>query len=473
MSTAENAGAGAPTRPDEHRAILFNAFDMNCVAHQSPGLWRHPDDHARDYNTLGYWTHLAQTLEKGLFDGLFIADVLGPYSVYGGTSEAAIRTGAQTPVNDPFLLVSAMAVVTEHLGFGVTAGTAYEHPYPFARRLATLDHLTGGRVGWNVVTGYLPSAAQNMGQDDQMEHDERYEHADEYLDVVYKLLEGSWEDDAVVYDKESGVFADPAKVHDIAHEGTWFKVPGHAVTEPSVQRTPVIYQAGASTRGRAFAGKHAEAVFINSPTKELAAATVKKIRQALVDAGRDPYDVKIFAMQTIVTGATDEDARAKYDDLAQYVDPLGGLVLMSGWMGIDLSQYDLDEPIGDVNSNAIQSAVETFQKASGTDEEWTVRKLAEWVGIGGFGPVIVGGGESAARQLVEWADETDVDGFNLAYHITPGTFEDIVEFVVPELQKLGRYKTAYTDGTLRHKLFGRGDHLPQNHHGASFALRRR
>ena len=168
MSTAENAGAGAPTRPDEHRAILFNAFDMNCVAHQSPGLWRHPDDHARDYNTLGYWTHLAQTLEKGLFDGLFIADVLGPYSVYGGTSEAAIRTGAQTPVNDPFLLVSAMAAVTEHLGFGVTAGTAYEHPYPFARRLATLDHLTGGRVGWNVVTGYLPSAAQNMGQDDQM-----------------------------------------------------------------------------------------------------------------------------------------------------------------------------------------------------------------------------------------------------------------------------------------------------------------
>ena len=245
MSTAENAGAGAPTRPDEHREILFNAFDMNCVAHQSPGLWRHPDDHARDYNTLGYWTHLAQTLEKGLFDGLFIADVLGPYSVYGGTSEAAIRTGAQTPVNDPFLLVSAMAAVTEHLGFGVTAGTAYEHPYPFARRLATLDHLTGGRVGWNVVTGYLPSAAQNMGQDDQMEHDERYEHADEYLDVVYKLLEGSWEDDAVVYDKESGVFADPAKVHDIAHQGRYFTVPGHAVTEPSVQRTPVIYQAGA------------------------------------------------------------------------------------------------------------------------------------------------------------------------------------------------------------------------------------
>ncbi|HEY4614513.1 MAG TPA: LLM class flavin-dependent oxidoreductase, partial [Citricoccus sp.] len=171
---------------------------MNCVAHQSPGLWRHPDDHARDYNTLGYWTGLAQILEKGLFDGLFIADVLGPYDVYGNSDEATLKAGTQVPTNDPMLVVPPMAAVTENLTFGVTAGTAYEHPYAFARRLATLDHLTEGRVGWNVVTGYLPSAARNFGHDDQMEHDERYNHADEYLDVVYKLLEGSWEDDAVV-----------------------------------------------------------------------------------------------------------------------------------------------------------------------------------------------------------------------------------------------------------------------------------
>ena len=471
QTTPEQTTVAGPS--DAPRRILLNAFDMNCVAHQSPGLWRHPEDRARDYNTLGYWTELAKLLEKGLFDGLFIADVLGPYSVYGGTSEAALRAGAQTPVNDPFLLVSAMAAVTEHLGFGVTAGTAYEHPYPFARRLATLDHLTQGRVGWNVVTGYLPSAAQNMGQDDQMEHDERYEHADEYLDVVYKLLEGSWEDDAVIADRESGVFVDPAKVHDIGHEGRWFKVPGAAVTEPSRQRTPVIYQAGASTRGRAFAGRHAEAVFINSPTAELAAATVKKIRDAVEAAGRDRHSVKVFAMQTLVTGPTDEAARARYEDLARYVDPVGGLVLMSGWMGIDLSEFDLDEPIGDVHSNAIQSTVETFKKASGSDEAWTVRRLAEWVGIGGFGPVMVGSGVSVARQLTEFQDATDVDGFNLAYHVTPGTFEDVVEHVVPELQRLGRYKTAYEEGTLRHKLFGRGDHLPEEHYGASFSLRRR
>lgn len=148
------------------RQILLNAFDMNCVAHQSPGLWRHPDDHARDYNTIDYWVDLAKTLEKGLFDGLFIADVLGTYDVYGANNEATLRAGTQVPVNDPILLVSAMAQATEHLGFGITAGTAYEHPYPFALRLATIDHLTNGRVGWNVVTGYLPSAAQNLGDTD-------------------------------------------------------------------------------------------------------------------------------------------------------------------------------------------------------------------------------------------------------------------------------------------------------------------
>ena len=223
-----------------------------------------------------------------------------------------------------------MAAVTEHLGFGVTAGTAYEHPFPFARRLATLDHLTNGRVGWNVVTGYLPSAARNMGNDDQMEHDRRYDHADEYLEVIYKLLEGSWEDDAVQNNPETGVFTDPAKVHNIDHDGQFFRVPGAAVTEPSAQRTPVIYQAGASTRGRAFAAKHAEATFVNSPTPALLAKSVAATRDELVKAGRDPYDIRIFGMQTIVTGATDAEAQEKYRQLASYADIEGALVLMSG-----------------------------------------------------------------------------------------------------------------------------------------------
>lgn len=456
----------------ERRHVRLNAFDMNCVVHQSPGLWRHPQDQAHRYKELGYWTGLAKTLEKGLFDGLFIADVLGTYDVYGSTNSVPLSAGAQVPVNDPFLLVSAMASVTENLGFGVTAGTAYEHPYPFARRLATLDHLTNGRIGWNVVTGYLPSAARNMGQEDQLEHDERYNHADEYLEVVYKLLEGSWEDDAVIRDRESGVYTDPAKVHEIGHEGKYFKVPGIAITEPSVQRTPVIYQAGASKRGLAFAGENAESVFVNCPTKELLVESVQKIRANTVAAGRDAHDVKIYTMQTIITGATSEEAQAKYEDYASYTDLDGALALLSGWTGIDMSQYDLDDVIGeDVQSNAIQSSVETFKKASGDNgKPWTIRQLAEWIGVGGFGPVTVGSGAEVAAKLVEWVEDTDVDGFNLAYAITPGTFEDVVEHVIPELQKLGAYPTEYAPGTLRQKLFGAGDRVKDTHRAANYKL---
>ncbi|KSU65571.1 LLM class flavin-dependent oxidoreductase [Arthrobacter sp. NIO-1057] len=459
----------------QQREILFNAFDMNCVVHQSPGLWRHPEDKASTYNTIGYWTHLAKVLEKGKFDGLFIADVLGTYDVFNGTNESPLRSGAQAPVNDPMMLVSAMAAVTENLGFGVTAGTAYEHPYAFARRLATLDHLTNGRVGWNVVTGYLPSAARNMGQEDQMEHDERYNHADEYLEVVYKLLEGSWEDDAVQNNKETGIYTDPAKVHNIEHEGKYFKVPGIAITEPSTQRTPVIYQAGASSRGIKFASENAEAVFVTSPTREILKATVTKIRDAAEAAGRDRYDVKIFAMQTIITDETSEKARAKYEDYKSYADVEGAQVLISGWMGVDLSELDPDEPLGsNVKSNAIQSSVETFQKASGDDgNPWTIRQLAEWVGVGGFGPITVGSGAEVAEKLIDWVDYTDVDGFNLAYAVTPATFEDVVEYVVPELQARGAYKTEYAEGSLRNKLFGAGDRVKDTHRAAKYKIANR
>jgi FMN-dependent oxidoreductase (nitrilotriacetate monooxygenase family) len=346
------------------RQIRFNAFDMNCVAHQSSGLWRHPDDRSQSYTDLGYWTELAKLLEKGRFDGIFLADVLGTYDVYGGTNEAAIRNGAQIPVADPLLVIPAMAYVTEHLGFGVTAGTAYEHPYPFARRMSTLDHLTKGRVGWNVVTGYLPSAARNMGNEDQLEHDDRYDYADEYLEVLYKLWEGSWEDDAVVRDAASGVFTDPSKVHSIGHSGKHFQVPGIHLSEPSPQRSPVIYQAGASSRGIAFAAGNAEAIFVAASTKEVLKGTVTKIRDALEAAGRDRHSAKIYTLLTIITDETSEKAQAKYLDYLSYASEEGALVFMSGWMGVDLSEFALDEPIGNVKSNAIQSAVANFQAAN-------------------------------------------------------------------------------------------------------------
>lgn len=467
--TAEQARhrAGMPRR------IRFNAFAMNCVAHQSPGLWRHPEDQSSRYTDLRYWTELAKLLERGRFDGLFLADVLGTYDVYGGNHDAALRQGAQVPVSDPLLLASAMAAVTEHLGFGITAGTAFEHPYPFARRLSTLDHLTNGRIGWNVVTGYLPSAARNMGEDDQLQHDDRYDHADEYLEVLYRLWETSWEDDAVVRDRTTGVYTDPAKVHPIEHEGKHFTVPGIHISEPSPQRTPVIFQAGASPRGVRFAAENAEAIFVGAPTKAILKDTVARIRNELTKVGRDPYSARIYTLLTIITDRTPELAQAKLEDYRSYASSEGALVFTSGWMGIDLSGYRADEPIGNVESNAIQSAVASFRQADEKGGEWTVGDIAEWAGIGGLGPIVVGSGAEVADELQEWVSETDVDGFNLAYAVTPGTFEDIVEHVIPELTKRGAYQSDYDEGTLRNKLFGRGDRLPLEHRGRSFDRRDR
>lgn len=454
------------------RQIRFNAFDMSCVGHISAGTWRHPDDQSHRYTDIDYWTHLATVLEKGIFDGIFIADVLGTYDVYGNSHDAALAHGTQTPVTDPLLVIAAMAAVTSDLGFGVTAGTAYEHPYPFARRMSTLDHLTKGRIGWNIVTGYLPSAARNMGNDDQLEHDARYDHADEYLEVLYKLWEGSWEDDAVVRDKETGLFTDPAKVHDINHHGTHFTVPGIHIVEPSPQRTPVIFQAGASSRGIEFAGSNAEAIFVGAPSKQTLASQVSKLRAGLEAAGRDRNAAKIYALLTIIVAETHDEAVAKHQELLNFASPEAALVLMSGWMGVDLSQYELDEPVGNVKSNAIQSTVASFQQEADEGREWTVGDIAEYSKVGGYGPVLVGSAAEVADQLQEWVEATDVDGFNLSYAITPGTFEDIVKHVVPELQRRGVYPTEYPAGSLRNKLHGRGDHLPPEHRGYQYKVSR-
>jgi FMN-dependent oxidoreductase (nitrilotriacetate monooxygenase family) len=451
------------------RIIRFNAFDMHCVMHQSAGLWRHPDDQSW-HKDLTYWTELAKLLERGRFDGLFIADVLGVYDIYGGSDDAAISHAIQIPVGDPLLLVSAMAAVTEHLGFGITAGTGFEHPYPFARRMSTLDHLTNGRIGWNVVTGYLPSVARNMGQTDQPAHDARYDHADEYLEVLYKLWEGSWEDGAVVRDRDRGVFAEPGRVHHIGHAGRYFNVPGIHLTDPSPQRTPVIYQAGASPRGVRFAGANAEAIFTLAPTKERLRTTVAKIRHEAESAGRDPYGVRIFNMATVITGENDEAAHAKHAEYSAYGDPVGALVLMSGLAGVDLARYGLDEPLSNVESNAMLSAVASLQQSGPTENGWTVRDIAERCTIGNITPVFVGSGATVADTLQEWVEDTDVDGFNLAYAITPGSFADFVEHVVPVLTERGAYQGAYTPGTLRHKLLGNGNRLPDTHRGAGYRV---
>lgn len=450
------------------REILLNAFHMNTVGHQSPGLWAHPRDQSRRYVDLDYWTDLAVTLERGLFDGLFLADVLGVYDVYGGGPAAALRNAVQIPVNDPLLLVPAMACVTRHLGFGVTCALSYEPPYSFARRMSTLDHLTKGRVGWNIVTGYLASAAKGMGLPDQLSHDARYDAADDFMAAVYKLWEGSWEDDAIVADKAARVFAEPSRVRRVRHEGPYYRVDGVHLCEPSPQRTPVLYQAGSSSRGRAFAAQHAECVFVNGPSRQVVKPIVADLRARAAEAGRAPDDLRIFSLATVIVGRDEAEARAKYDDYRQYVSPEGALALFSGWTGVDFSRYRLDDELEHIRTDAIHSAIDSFT-VDDPDRRWTVRELAQKVGIGGRSPVLVGAPGQIADALIAWADETGVDGFNLAYVVMPETFRDFVDLVVPELQKRGRYKREYRPGTLREKLYGQGRaRLPDSHPAARY-----
>lgn len=443
------------------RQIVLNAFDMACVGHIQQGMWTHPRDRSTDYLRLDHWMRLAQTLERGLFDGLFLADVLGIYDVYGGSPDASLRGAVQVPLLDPMLLVPAMASVTRHLGFGITCNLAYEAPYLFARRFSTLDHLTQGRAGWNIVTGYLDSAARAMGMASQMAHDDRYDLADEYMELVYKLWEGSWADDAVRADRAEGVYADPARVRRVRHEGAQYRLDAPHLVEPSPQRTPVLFQAGASDRGRRFAARHAECVFVNGGAKPAVAQLVADLRARAAER-----PLKVLVGATLVVGRTEAEARDLLEDYRRHASVEGALAHASASLGIDFARYGMDEPIEAGPTQAIQSNVEAAKRAAGP--VWTKRKLIDQFVLGSRQPPIVGSAEQVAETLIRWVEEADVDGFNLSRTVVPECLEAVVERVVPVLQERGAFKHAYAPGTFREKLFGAGPRLDVPHPAAGY-----
>lgn len=447
------------------KRIQVNGFEMATPGHINHGLWALPGNRRVDYAKLEYWTDLARTLERGLFDAVFIADVVGTYDTYKGSRDPALRAGVQVPNIDPTLVISAMAAVTEHLAFAVTGTTTYEPPFGWARRLSTLDHLTGGRFAWNVVTGYLPDAAKNFGLSEQIKHDDRYELAEEFMDVVYHLFESSWDSDAVIQDVESGVYTDPARVHEIGYKGKFFDVAGPHLSEPSPQRTPVIYQAGTSDRGKAFAARHAEGTFLLPRDDAQAKADIADLRRLTQEAGRNPDDIKAFLGVEIVTGHSQEEVNAKVQTLVDHRDLEGHLTLFGGWAGIDLSGDDTDKYL-EYNAG---DAMQTFEKmwAEGESRKNVGELVKHHSHPANNKLFIAGTPDQVADRLEQLIDGTDADGINLIQHLSPGTFRDFTDLIVPELQQRGRYRTAYTPGeTLRERLQGHGNGLPLPGHPA-------
>jgi FMN-dependent oxidoreductase (nitrilotriacetate monooxygenase family) len=448
----------------QKKKLILNLFEMNTVSHITHGLWALPGNNRHRFEDISYWTELAELLEHGGFHGVFLADVVGAYDTFRGGPETAVREGLQIPSNDPLLVIPAMAAVTKHLGFGVTFSTSYEPPFAFARRISTLDHLTRGRVGWNIVTSYLPNAARNFGLDDEIPHDTRYEIADEFLDVVYKLWEGSWDDDAVIADRERGIYSDPAKVRYIDHRGEHFRVAGPHLASPSPQRTPVLYQATGSPAGIEFAGRHAELVFTGGRSAEDFRRNAQRMREAAGRNGRDGHDLRFIVQAGVVVGRTEEEAADKWR-LYQEHTSIDGILAHSAFP-LDLPALPREVTIGEAlaQSGLPSSAVPYLDPAA------TVGVVLESLRSQREDRYFVAGTPTVVADEIErWLDDDGVDGINLRQYHSFDTARDFAELVVPELRRRGRLDERPAEPlTLRETLFGAGPRLSEVHPAARY-----
>ncbi|MCX5579697.1 LLM class flavin-dependent oxidoreductase [Kaistia terrae] len=446
------------------KRLIFNGFSMNVVSHIYHGLWRHPESRQVDFNSLDYWVDLVRTFERGKFDNFFLADVLGVDPIYKGSWDTYIREAVQIPVNDSSTLVGALIHATERIGLTFTSSILQDHPFSFARRASTLDHLSKGRIGWNIVTSVSHNAAQNFGFDRIVPHEERYAWAAEYVDIVYKLWEGSWDDDAVRADRVANIYADPSKIHRIHHESARYKVLGPHLTEPSAQRTPVLFQAGSSRAGRAFAALNAEGTFIVSLNPQAARKLVDNVNQQVVAAGRKAGDLKYIQGLSFVVGSTDEEAQRKARELDEYASIDGLLAHISRDLGIDLGLLDPDRPVDELEIEGVQGYIRNFEEAN-PGRRALVRDLGHALA---YNTRIVGSPETIADALTEWRD-AGIDGVNLIYQTAPATFVDFVDHVTPLLQARGLAQRDYAPGTLRERLFpGSGPRLNDRHPAARF-----
>ena len=408
--------------------------------------WRHPDSAPEANFSLKHLVHCIQTLERGKFDAFFMADHL---AVLNMPIEALKRSGTVTSF-EPFTLLSALAMVTERIGLIATASTTYDAPYHIARRFASLDHISGGRAGWNIVTTSNPDAARNFGMTEHMDHAERYARAREFHDVVTGLWD-SFAEDAFIRDKESGIFWDPARMNKLDHEGKYLSIAGPLNIARPVQGWPVIVQAGASDTGRQLAAEVAEMIFAAGGPMADARAYYADIKSRAVKAGRDPALIKILPGALVTVAESDEAAREKRAHLDSLVHPDSGMGALSIALGVDARGFDLDAPLPEIpETNQSQSGRQRVLERA-RRENLTVRQLA--VALGGYGGLsFTGSAKTIADEMQAWLEAEACDGFNIMFPTIPGGVEDFVRLVVPELQRRGIFRREYAGTTLRDHL---------------------
>ncbi len=406
--------------------------------------WRHPDVQADGNEDLKYFQNIAKIAENAKLDMLFLSD---------GLSFTKLSHPAELVRFEPITLIASLSAITKNIGFVATASTTYNEPFHIARKFSSLDHLNGGRSAWNVVTSYYQTEANNFNQQSHLDHSLRYEKATEFVEVV-KGLWDSWEEDALVRDKESGVFFHPDKLHALDFKGKYYSVKGPLNSSRSPQGRPVIVQAGSSEAGTDLAAETADVIFTAQQTLEEAQAFYKKVKQKVVDFGRSPDDVKIMPGVSPYVGKTVEEAYEKYEKLQQLITPEIGLDFLSEYLGgFDVSGYDLDGPLPDVipetngNKSRRQLIIDLAKR-----ENLTIRELYLRVAGSRGHRIIFGTPEQIADQLEEWISNDAADGFNLMFSHLPNSLEDFVTTVVPILQQRGIFRTEYEGDTLRKNL---------------------
>jgi FMN-dependent oxidoreductase (nitrilotriacetate monooxygenase family) len=412
------------------------------------GAWRHPDVPAAGPLDWRYFLNTARLAEQARFDMVFLADGIGIR--VRDEPEGSLSRSAHTVELEPLTLFAAIATHTEHVGFVATASTSYNEPYHIARKFASLDHISGGRAGWNVVTSWSNEEAWNFGREQHFDYATRYERAQEFVEIVSGLWD-SFEDDATLRDKDSGIYFDPAKLHVLNHKGRHFSVRGPLSSPRTPQGRPLIVQAGAAEQGQEIAGAHADAVY--AMPFDLAAAQdyYAAIRASAVRHGRSPDAVKILPGFTPYVGRTESEARAKYDAMRRLIHPKVGLAILYNYCG-DLSAYPVDGPVPEAGPDAPIRSIATGVLDMARREKLSIRELYEMMAAGNSGRVMVGTPQQIADDMELWFKEGAADGFNICASHLPGGLEDFAALVIPELQRRGLFRTEYEGRTLRENL---------------------